>query len=91
MTNLTLERWGSVVTTDKVHISMYGSAAATLCSSNTANIATNATWQTITIAAPLGTCSITAGDTITLKVHLEAAQNNAARAGEITLKYRSKF
>lgn len=91
MTNLTLERWGTVVTTDKVHISMYGSAAATLCSSNTANIATNATWQTITIAAPLGACTVAAGDTITLKIHMEAAQNNAARAGEITFKYRSKF
>ncbi|MDB5186709.1 MAG: hypothetical protein JWM07_181, partial [Candidatus Saccharibacteria bacterium] len=84
-------RWGTVVTTDKVHISMYGSAAATLCSSNTANIATNATWQTITITAPLGTCTIAAGDTITLKIHVEAAQNNIARAGEVTFKYRSKF
>lgn len=91
MTNLTLQRWGTVVTTDKVHISMYGSAAATLCSSNTANIATNATWQTITIAAPLGSCTVVAGNILTFKIHVEAAQNNVVRAGEITFQYRSKF
>lgn len=66
-------------------------SAGTTCLS-TGDIVTGAgTWSNGFSATPLGACTPAAGDYLTMKITLSATQNNAVRAGEITMTYRSTF
>ncbi len=87
MTNLRFTANGSTAS-ESATLTMY--RGATQCSSS-GDVVTGAnTWFVSTIAAPLGTCSVAAGNYVTFKIQLAAAQNNKVRAGEISYTYRNK-
>ena len=93
MTNLSIWGWGTSTSTEQVTIALFSPTSTTTeCNSTAPNaITANGSWNQGTSASPLGSCTIAAGDTVTFRVHVQAGQNNYARAGEINFTYKSKF
>lgn len=89
MTNMVYYAEGET-TSEAATLYMY-KGSTTQCS-DTGDVVTSAnTWQSQTVASPLGLCTINAGDKVVFKVHVSATQNKKVRAGEINFTYRSKF
>ena len=91
LTNLSIYGWGTSTASEQVTVTLYTDTSATPCGATANAVSTNATWVNSTNASPLGACSIAAGDTVTFRVRLQAAQDNIARAGEISFSYKKKF
>lgn len=91
LVNLAIYGWGTSTASEQVLVTLYSDASGTACGATANAVTTNATWVQSTNATPLGACSIVAGDTVTFKVRVQAAQNNFARAGEISFSYKKKF
>ena len=90
MTNMKLTAMGTLGANEIASLDLY-KANATPCGTIADAISSNATWATSTNATPLGACTIVAGDIVTFKVKLTAVSSGVARAGSISLTYRSKF
>jgi hypothetical protein len=91
LANLAIWGFGTTTASEQVTVGLYTDTQAAACGATTNAVTSNATWIKVTAASPLGSCTIVAGDTVTLKVHLQAAQSNFARAGEISFNYKKKF
>lgn len=87
MTNLTHAAQGTNSSQEST-LTMYKDG--TQCST-TGDVVTSTGWLTGTVASPLGSCTIAAGNKVVFKIHVSATQNQTVRAGEITFTYRSKF
>lgn len=91
MNNLELWASGAAGATEKVTVELYSDGGAPPCL-HSGNINTVAnTWQKLTVANPIGSCSIAAGDMLTFRVHLEAAQNRAVQVGELSFSYERVY
>ncbi len=91
MTNLQIWGWGTNTTNEQVTVALISDGSATPCSTSGNAVTGAAAWAQATTASPLGSCTPAAGDTVTFKVHVQAGQNNFARAGEINFSYKKKF
>lgn len=92
MTNLSIWGWGTSTTSEQVTVALFNDVSTTTpCGTTTNAVTSNATWVQVTVASPLGSCTIAAGDTVTFRVHLQAAQANYARSGQISFGYKQKF
>jgi hypothetical protein len=91
MTNLTANAWGASSATESAVLSLYSPGSGTACVTTSNLVTSNATWNTTTTGAPLGACNLVAGDTVTIRVHLDASQNNFVRIGQIGFSYVSSF
>ena len=91
MSNLSIWGWSNSNTVNEiVTVSMYVDTNGTACATTTNAVgATTSTWTQGTVAAPLGSCTVNAGDMVTFKVRLQAGQNFNVRAGGIKFLYRS--
>lgn len=90
LSNLAITGWGTT-TGEQVTIALFSDASGSACSTSSNAISAATTWQQATVASPLGSCTIAAGDTVTFRVHLQAGQGNYARSGPITFTYKKKF
>jgi hypothetical protein len=54
-------------------------------------VTANATWNTTTVASPLGACTLAAGDTVTIRIHLVAGQNKFVRMSQIGFSYVTSY
>ena len=88
MANMKIWGWGTTSANEIVTVSLISDASATPCSTSSDAASTNATWNQVTVASPLGACAPVAGDWVTFKVRVAAGQNNFARAGEINFDYK---
>ena len=76
---------------DAVTLTVYDDNDA-VCGTGTSISGTASTWNLTNYADPTGCSAITAGDTITFRMHLTVGVNSEfARAGEIYINYLSKF
>ncbi len=91
LANLSILGWGTTTASEVVSATMYTDTTATACSSTGNAVTANATWSSATVATALGSCTVSAGDTVTFKVRVAAGQNNLARASTISFSYRSRF
>jgi hypothetical protein len=85
MTNLTYTANGTT-SGESATLTLYKSG--TQCSTTGDVVTTALTWSTGTVASPLGSCTIAAGDFVTFKIQLSAGQNNSVRSSEIGFTYR---
>jgi hypothetical protein len=78
---------------DSVTYSIYrADSAHTECGTVTTVTTADGNWtQTNLGGNEQSTCSFAAGDMITIQIKLTATNGNYARAGEITMDYKSKF
>lgn len=88
MANLRILGWGSTTASEQVSVALYTDASGTACATSGNAVTANATWSSVTIASPLGSCTVVAGDTVTFKVRVQAGQDNFARAGAISFNYK---
>ena len=88
MTNLSITGWGTTTASESVTVALWQDGQNSACSTSSNAVASNATWSTATVATPLGSCNFTAGDMVTLRVRLVAANNNVARTGNISFNYK---
>lgn len=91
LSNLSIWGWGTSTATEQVILSMYVDSITPACSTSANAVSAAGAWAQATVASPLGSCAPVAGDMVTFKVHLQAGQNNFARAGGISFGYRSKM
>lgn len=91
LANMAIFGWGTSTASEQVTVGLYVDTQAAACATTANAVSSNATWVQVTTASPLGTCTPVAGDTVTFKVHVQAAQSNFARAGEISFSYKKKF
>ncbi len=92
MANLSIWGWGTTTANEQVTVALFSDASTTTpCGTTTNAVTSNATWVQVTAAAPLGSCTIVAGDTVTFRVHVQASQANFARSGPISFTYKKKF
>jgi parallel beta-helix repeat protein len=88
LSNMKIWGWGTTSANEEVTVAMYVDGTAAACSTSSDVITSNTTWQQVTVASPLGSCTPAAGDMVTFKVHIAAGQNNNARAGAINISYK---
>lgn len=91
MTNLSITGWGTSTSSESVTIALWQDGQTSACSTSSNAVTSNAIWSTATVASPLGSCNFAAGDMVTLKVRLAAANNNVARAGNISFNYKQAY
>lgn len=91
MTNLSITGWGTSTSSESVTIALWQDGQTSACSTSSNAVTSNAIWSTATVASPLGSCNFAAGDMVTLKVRLVAANNNVARAGNISFNYKQAY
>ncbi len=88
LANLAIQGWGTTTASESVTVALYSDASGTACATSGNAVTANATWSSATIASPLGSCTVSAGDTVTFRVRVQAGQNKFARAGAISFDYR---
>lgn len=91
MTNLSITGWGTSTSSESVTIALWQDGQTSACSTSSNAVTSNAIWSTATVASPLGSCNFTAGDMVTLRVRLVAANNNVARTGNISFNYKQAY
>jgi hypothetical protein len=92
LANLSIWGWGTTTATEQVTVALFSDASTTTpCGTTTNAVTSAATWVQVSAASPLGSCTINAGDIVTLRVHVQAGQNNFARSGPISFSYKKKF
>jgi len=91
LVNMKIWGWGTTAASEGVTVALYVDGTAAACSTSSDVISSNTTWQQVTVASPLGSCTPVAGDMVTFRVHITAGQNNIARAGAISFGYKQKF
>ncbi len=87
LSNLSIAGWGTSTSTEVVTVALYSDASGTACSTGSNAVTSNGAWDTDTTASPLGACTPVAGDMVVFKVHVAAANDGYALAGEIKFNY----